>query len=96
MKKARISELKNRLSHYLRFVRQGHSVLIYDRDRAIARIEPLGDARSLDGADWIAELERSGALRAPSAALPKEWLQRRSNAKADVTGALLSERETGR
>ncbi|MDQ3517789.1 MAG: type II toxin-antitoxin system prevent-host-death family antitoxin [Gemmatimonadota bacterium] len=39
MKKARISELKNRLSHYLRLVRQGHSVLIHDRDRAIVRIE---------------------------------------------------------
>lgn len=47
MKKARISELKDRLSHYLRFVREGHSVLIYDRDRPIARLEPVGDARSL-------------------------------------------------
>ncbi len=96
MKKARISELKDRLSHYLRFVREGHSVLIYDRDRAIGRIEPISDARSLGGADWIAELERSGALRPPSAALPKDWLQRRANAKADVTAALLSERESGR
>jgi prevent-host-death family protein len=96
MKKARIAELKNRLSHYLRYVRRGQPVVVYDRDRAIARIEPIADPRALEGAGWLAEVERSGAVRAPSAPLPAGWLQRRIPVKADVTGALLDERHTGR
>jgi len=96
MKKARIAELKNRLSHYLRYVRRGESVLVYDRDRAIARIDPVTDPQALEGADWTAELERSGVLRSPAAALPKDWLARRVSVKADVIGALLEERDAGR
>lgn len=96
MKKANISELKNRLSHYLQFVRRGQSVLVYDRDRIIARIDPVGNASTVEGADWIAELERVGAVRPPTARLPADWLRRRAAVKADVTGALLDERESGR
>ncbi len=96
MKKARIAELKNRLSHYLRYVRRGESVLVYDRDRAIARIDPVADPAALAGADWLAELTRSGAVRPPTAGLPKDWFGGRVNVKADVAGALLDERATGR
>jgi antitoxin (DNA-binding transcriptional repressor) of toxin-antitoxin stability system len=96
MNKARIAELKNRLSHYLRYVRRGQSVLVYDRDRAIARIDPVADPSALAGADWLAELTRSGAVPPPVAPLPKGWLERRVSLKADVTGALLDERAAGR
>jgi antitoxin (DNA-binding transcriptional repressor) of toxin-antitoxin stability system len=96
MKKAKISELKNRLSHYLQFVRRGQSVLVYDRDRIIARIDPVGHASTVEGADWIGELERVGAVRPPTARLPRNWLQRRGVVKADVTSALIDERESGR
>ncbi len=96
MKKARISELKNRLSHYLRFVRRGQSVLVYDRDRPIARIDPVRDPGPLGDADQMAELERSGAVRPPTAALPTGWLDRRANVNANVVEALLEERESGR
>jgi prevent-host-death family protein len=40
VKEARISELKSRLSEYLRAVRRGHSVTVFDRDEPIARIVP--------------------------------------------------------
>lgn len=98
MTKARISELKNRLSHYLRFVRQGQSVLVYDRDRAIARIDPVRSPPPAGGetADWTAELERTGALRPPAARLPADWLERRVRTESDVVAALLAEREGGR
>ena len=43
---AKISELKNRLSYYLRFVRRGQPILVCDRDRVIARIEPVWEAVS--------------------------------------------------
>jgi len=96
MKKARISELKNRLSHYLRFVRRGESVLVLDRDRAIARIDPVGMEDTGDTTDWIADLERRGAVRRPAARLPGDWLRGRVDVPGDVVAALLSERESGR
>jgi antitoxin (DNA-binding transcriptional repressor) of toxin-antitoxin stability system len=97
MKKARISELKNRLSHFLRFVRRGQSVLVYDRDRAIARIEPVRESIVAEGeTEHVAELERVGALRAPTSTLPPGWIQRRASVKGDMLRALLAERESGR
>ena len=96
MKKAKIAELKNRLSYYLRFVRAGQPVLVYDRDRIIARIEPVTDAESVPAEDWVAELVRVGVLRAPRAKLPVDWLKQRKAVKADLVSALLEERDTGR
>jgi antitoxin (DNA-binding transcriptional repressor) of toxin-antitoxin stability system len=96
MKKAMVSELKNRLSYYLRFVRAGESVLVYDRDQAIARIEPVQNAAADDPGAWIAELERRGALRAPRGKLPANWLEARGKTRANVVGALLDERDSGR
>jgi len=96
MKKAKISELKDGLSAYLRAVREGESVLVYDRDRAIARIEPVRPGDGEHVADWAAELERLGILRAPAHALPSSWLEQRPSARGDVVAALLDERESGR
>ena len=44
--KARISELKNELSRFLRYVRKGASVLVYDRDRPVAWIDPVRERLS--------------------------------------------------
>ena len=96
MKRAKISELKNELSRYLRYVRKGESVLILDRDRPVARIDPVRSLDSLESADWTAELERAGVLRGPVSELPSDWLARRAPAEPDVVAALLEERETGR
>ena len=94
---AKISDLKNRLSYYLRFVRRGQPILVCDRDRVIARIEPVREAVS-DGDEnaWTAELARRGVLRPPTVALRKDWLQRRPQTRGDVVQALLDERESGR
>jgi prevent-host-death family protein len=96
MKRARIAELKNRLSHYLQFVRRGQSVLIYDRDTPIARIEPIRGTIQADPDNWTEELQRSGALRRPTAPLPRDWLKRRPSVPSDVVDALLAERDEGR
>jgi antitoxin (DNA-binding transcriptional repressor) of toxin-antitoxin stability system len=95
MKKARISELKDRLSEYLRLVRGGESVLVYDRDRPIARIDPIRDANAGQPDDWTA-LEERGILRRPAATLPAAWLERRPHTRGDVIAALLEDRESGR
>ena len=94
MKKAKIAELKNRLSYYLRFVRQGEPVTVYDRDRPIARIDPLGGTGAVDQAD--PEFGLLGYLRPPTAALPKRWLRGRFRTRANAVATLLEERETGR
>jgi len=97
MKSVKISELKNRLSHYLQHVRRGESLLVCDRDRVIARIEPAGNtAPATVDASWLADLERSGTVRRRIRKLPKGWLERRPLVKADVVAALLEEREHGR
>jgi prevent-host-death family protein len=96
MKSAKISELKNRLSYYLRYVRRGQSVLVYDRDRPIARIDPVRETVASEGADWTSELERTGALRPPGAPLPPGWLGRRQRVASDVVSALIAEREGAR
>jgi prevent-host-death family protein len=96
MKRAKISELKNELSRYLRYVRAGESVLVYDRDHPVARLEPIRPTAGVNRSDWIESLERSGLVRSPVARLPADWLDRRVAVSGDVVGALLDERELDR
>ena len=93
-----IAELKNRLSHYLRRVQRGESILVCDRDRVIARIERAGVQAPLDEDDaaWLDRLERRGAVRRGTGRLSRKWLARRPRVKADVVAALLEDREEGR
>ena len=93
-----ISELKNRLSHYLRQVQSGESVLVSDHNRVIARIDPAGDMapESNDDGEWLDDLERRGIIRRGAGRLPRGWLGRRPKVKANVVGALLEERQEGR
>jgi len=93
MKSVNIAELKNRLSHYLRLVRRGESVLVRDRDQVVARIEPAGGGTA---ADRFASLEMRGILRRGRGRLPGDIQVRRVRTQADVVGALLRDREEGR
>lgn len=61
MEKATISQMKNRLSAYLKKVRAGESVLILDRDEPIAVLQRVDSGSHQD--DRLARLERSGFLR---------------------------------
>jgi antitoxin (DNA-binding transcriptional repressor) of toxin-antitoxin stability system len=98
MSVVKVSALKNRLSHYLRLVRRGATVLVSDRDQVIARIEPAGDLTSTgaDDARWLDDLERRGVIRRGAKKLPRGWLGRRPAVQADVLSALLDERRDGR
>ncbi|MFO1399694.1 MAG: type II toxin-antitoxin system prevent-host-death family antitoxin [Steroidobacteraceae bacterium] len=64
MIRASVSALKNGLSEYLRKVRAGHSVIIYDRDVPIARIERIESAGR--DRDLLARLRAAGITRPPS------------------------------
>jgi prevent-host-death family protein len=98
MSVVKVSDLKNGLSHYLRLVRRGESLLVSDRNRVIARIDPAGDGAfaGTDDARWLDDLERRGIVRRGAAKLPRGWLGRRPKVKADVVGALIEERQNGR
>lgn len=97
MKAVNVAELKNRLSHYLRLVRRGEPILVRDRDRVIARIEPAGAGSPASADDeHLADLEARGILRRGRGPLRVELLARRPAASADVVAALLRERKEGR
>jgi antitoxin (DNA-binding transcriptional repressor) of toxin-antitoxin stability system len=96
--RAKISELKDRLSHYLGRVRRGESILVLDRERVIARIEPAGSrgAAPSDESEWLDALELRGSIRRAVQPLPRGWLARRPKVVADVVKALLEERDEQR
>ncbi len=98
MRNASISYAKNHLSSLLDFVRHGETVLILDRKRPVARLEPATVSESSPGADepWLAELERQGALRRGRSVLKAAWLAKRPprpSRETDVVAALLADRE---
>jgi len=97
MRKARIAELKNNLSRYIKYVRAGGSVLVLDRDEPVAQLVPL-PKKSHAGTDdqRLDALERQGLIRRGTGGLP-EWLGRRKPGKiqGSVLKELLDERESG-
>ena len=89
MKTAPVTDLKNRLSHYLRLVARGESVTILDRGRPVARLTRV----ETDDAE-LAGLVASGLARPPLATLPKDFLTRElPRPKASVQRALIDDRE---
>src|SRR5262249_26969698 len=98
MSPVNVAELKNRLSHYLRLVRRGQPVLVRDRDRVIARIEPAGgsDAPAGDAGARLSDLEARGILRRGRGGITPDLWTRRPRTDADAIAALLRERNDGR
>lgn len=69
MRTVNIGELKNQLSGYLQFVKDGEEIVIRDRSVPVARILPF---RHGAGWDQEAELVASGTLRMPEEAM--DWI----------------------
>jgi len=78
MKEAKISEVKNRLSQYLRFVRQGEVVRILDRDVPVAQLIPISTAVHGKGVgpEALADMERKGLVRRGTKPLDPEILEK--------------------
>ncbi len=95
MEKATISEIKNRLSAYIKKVRAGESVLIVDRNHPVARLERVTAESHPD--ERLARLERDGLLLRSTRPMPLELLKRSPpKAERSVLDALLEERRGGR
>lgn len=98
MEKVTVSRLKNELSGYLRKVRAGASVLVYDRDTPVARLVPLAPQAGEGGEEEerLARLEAEGVVRRGRAGpielppLPADW------PRVDVVAALVADRESAR
>ena len=99
MKKASITEAKNQLSALIDGLRSGSPVLIVDRGRPVARLEPVtsGHGPGLDGR--LSRLIRDGIVRPGRTAIPRELFTEsppRPTAGASALEALLEERRAGR
>jgi prevent-host-death family protein len=98
MKKASITEAKNNLSALIDRVKAGASVLIVDRGRPVARLEPVHEPR-IDDDGRLARLIRSGIVRPARGPMPKSlFTVKLPRAKKGVSAvrAVLEERREGR
>src|SRR5947209_2422905 len=92
-----VSEAKNRLSALLDRVRTGETILITDRGRPVARLEPAA-SQGDDDQGRLARLERAGIIRRGSGRIPeilREPPPQPQNG-ASVLRSLLEERREGR
>ena len=83
MRTVNIGELKNQLSAYLQYVRNGEEVVVKDRNVPVARILPI---RAGDYAAEEAQLVASGALKLPEKEMDWEafWARPKANVPHDV------------
>ncbi len=97
MKKASITEAKNNLSALIDSVKGGSPVLIVDRGRPVARLEPVQGIGADD--DRLARLVREGVVR-PARNVPAKamFTTRPPRAKTGASGVrvLIDERREGR
>jgi len=102
MERTTISQLKARLSAYLKKVRAGQTILILDRDEPVARLERVGggSAGSADeetGEDRLSRLERAGLLRRATRPLNLDRLRAPAlRTDTSLLQALLDERRDAR
>jgi prevent-host-death family protein len=97
VKKASITEAKNNLSALIDSVRGGSPVLIVDRGRPVARLEPLRGGAGSD--DLLGRLIRDGSVRPARTAAAKSVLSARPprpKKAVSAVRALLDERREGR
>jgi len=98
MKKASISEAKNSLSALIDRVKSGSSVLIVDRGRPVARLEPIAAAPS-DADGRLEKLVRDGIVRPARGPLSRSLFTAappRTKRQASAVQALIAERRESR
>jgi len=100
--RANVTEVKNRLSYYLRLVKGGEEIEIVDRKTPLARIVGLGKRRySEKGASWVKEMYDLGIVtlpkktQVPSSFLSMDQVIPSEGDASGVLEALLEERDKG-
>ncbi|MBW1699000.1 MAG: type II toxin-antitoxin system prevent-host-death family antitoxin [Deltaproteobacteria bacterium] len=104
MIRANISDVKNRLSYYLKLVQGGEQVEIMNRNTPMARIVHVSQAENQkEQTAWVQELQQLGIVTAPKKqGFPPELLSGKKRLaikgkkETGVLRALLKERRNGR
>ena len=91
MRSAGIRELKNRLSHYLRLVKEGEEVLITDRGVVIASLGPPERSEYRHIPPGLVELARQGRARLGGPNDPSLYRKRRPVTEHDLALEVLDE-----
>jgi antitoxin (DNA-binding transcriptional repressor) of toxin-antitoxin stability system len=97
MRTVNIAELKNRLSTYIAYAKAGETIIIRDRNTAVAQLTPLPVDDDLT--DEERELVAAGLIRLPEKPWNIEAFDHLPLADVDgnaLTQAILDEREEGR
>ncbi len=99
MKVAKLSDVKNGLSHYVEHVRGGGRVRILHRGVPVADLVPVSErAEEGLGVNWnTEELERRGLVRRGRGGLPPELAKPGPRCRGkSIVDTLLEERHSGR
>ncbi len=99
MKKASIAETRKNLSALIDGLKGGSPVLIVDRGRPVARLEPVTNGPRSEDDDRLTRLVRDGTVRPARAAIPKGLLASeppRPKSGASGVRALVEDRRAGR
>jgi prevent-host-death family protein len=97
MKKASITETKNNLSALIDGLKAGSPVLIVDRGRPVARLEPVTGREEGGQNGRLSRLIRDGVLRSRRTGLPGALLSTLPpRANASALESLINERREGR
>ena len=99
MKKASITDAKNNLSALIDSLKGGSPVLIVDRGRPVARLEPVTNGPRADDDGRLTRLVRDGIVRPARAPVPKGLLATkppRPKTGASGVRTLIEDRRAGR
>jgi len=98
MKEVGIRELKNRLSEYVRQVREGEVVMVTDRGEVVAELRPpAASTELLESYPGLADLVRRGVVRLPAEPhRPGLYPRQRPVAPAGTAARLLDEEREDR
>jgi len=93
MKRVSVTDLKNRLSEFLRLVKRGETIEVLERNVPIARIEAVQPTKDWHDA-YLEELERRGILRPPQVKPDPDFFKNRppTPCKVDVVKILIEQR----
>ena len=96
METANIATAKNQFSRLINRVKHGETILITDRDKPVARLQPL----DVSDDTTLANLHASGLLSPPQGRLDLDKFRTEPRATlsetASLTAAILTEREQSR
>lgn len=88
-----IRELKNKLSHILRITKNGEKIIILERGKPIATIEPINKIEEVSNLDIIlSRLSLEGMIQLPQKKLLKKIPSIKINGES-VAKAVIEDRE---